>query len=129
VTGDNSTPSRPVLVFDGDCGFCTTWAGRAERWWRLDHVEPYQFIDLEPLGLTAERCAEAVQWVGADGTVSSGERVIVAGLRHRGGVWGVLGRLIALPGMVQLAGIAYRIIARNRFKLPGATPACQIGRH
>ena len=48
---------RPVLVFDGDCGFCTTSARVGQRWLGLADVEPWQMIDLDELGLTDEQCS------------------------------------------------------------------------
>ena len=123
----SSVPGLPLLVFDGDCGFCTTWARRWQRWWHLENVEPYQFLDLEPLGLTAEACSEAVQWVDGDGTAHAAEHAVVAALRFRGGAWGVLGRFVALPGIIHLTGVVYRLVARYRYRLPGGTPACRIG--
>jgi predicted DCC family thiol-disulfide oxidoreductase YuxK len=120
------TPGRPLLVFDGDCGFCTTWADRWQRWSGLDHVEPWQFLDLEPLGLTEERCTTAVQWVAGDGTVASAEDAVIAALRHAGGAWALLGRMLALPGIHAGAGVLYRLIARYRYRLPGSTPACRL---
>ena len=119
-------PDRPLLVFDGDCGFCTTWAHRWQRWSGLDHVEPWQFLELEPLGLTEERCTTAVQWVAEDGAVSSAEDAVIAALRHQGGTWAVLGRMLALPGVHALAGVLYRLIAKYRYRLPGSTPACRL---
>ncbi len=127
VTGpDLSGVGRPLLVFDGDCGFCTSSARAAQRWWRLEHVEPWQFLDLASLGLTAEQCEQAVQWVGEDGDVVSAERAVIAGMRHAGGVWGVLGRIMAVPGIRHVCGLVYRIIARNRHRMPGGTPACKL---
>jgi hypothetical protein len=44
----------PVLLYDGDCAFCTscvTWMRRRIR--RLDATEPYQLTDLDALGVTA----------------------------------------------------------------------------
>jgi predicted DCC family thiol-disulfide oxidoreductase YuxK len=67
-----------------------------------------------------------VQWVAVDGTVSAGERAVIAALRHAGGVWGGLGRLMGLPGIRRLAGLAYRLIARYRYTMPGGTPACRL---
>ena len=64
-----SAPNLPLLVFDGDCGFCTTAARFGQRRLRLEHVEPWQFIDLDALGLTEAQCLQAVQWVAADGSV------------------------------------------------------------
>ena len=49
-------------------------------------------------------------------------------MRFRGGLWGVLGRVIPLPVFNILGSAAYRVIARNRHRLPGGTPACAIDR-
>lgn len=125
VDGDRGA-GRPLLIFDGDCGFCTTSARAAQRRLHLEHVEPWQFLDLDAIGVTEAACTAAVQWVAVDGTVSAGEHAAIAALRHAGGVWGVLGRLMALPGIRQLAGLVYRLIARCRHKMPGGTPACRL---
>lgn len=122
------TAPRPVLVFDGDCAFCTSSARRGQRWLGLEHVEPWQFLDLEELGLTEAECNEAVQWVAADGSVVAAERAVGAALVHAGGVWRWIGRLLLAPGVVWIAGVVYRWVARNRSRLPGGTPACSIDR-
>jgi predicted DCC family thiol-disulfide oxidoreductase YuxK len=93
---------------------------------KLEHVEPWQFLDLEPLGLTAEQCTQAVQWVAEDGEGVAAEFAVIAALRHAGGVWKVLGGLMNLPGIRQLAGVVYRLVAKYRHKLPGGTPACKL---
>lgn len=118
--------ARPLLVFDGDCAFCTTSARTGQRWLGLEHVEPWQFLDLESVRLTTEQCEEAVQWVDVDGRVRSAHDAVIAALRHAGGVWGLLGRLLVLPGLYQLASVVYRWVARNRRRLPGGTPACRL---
>lgn len=117
---------RPLLVYDGDCGFCTASARLAERWLHLADVEPWQFLDLASLGLTAEQCGAAVQWVDGSGRVASGERAVIAALRHAGGAWGVVGRVLAVPGIRLLASAGYRLVARHRHRLPGGTPACTL---
>lgn len=119
-------PGRPLLVFDGDCGFCTTSARFGQRVLGLEHVEPWQFLDLASLGVTEAECQEAVQFVAEDGSVTSAQYAVIAALRHAGGVWGILGRLMALPGVHRVAGVVYRWVARNRGRLPGGTPACQL---
>ena len=67
---------RPILVFDGDCGMCTTCADLVQRRLRRSpddyDVAPSQRLDLPSLGLTQEQCDEALQWVGADGAIASG---------------------------------------------------------
>lgn len=123
---DVTDPGRPLLVFDGDCGFCTTSARAGQRLLGLEHVEPWQFLDLDTLPVTEEQCRQAVQWVAADGTVASAHQAVVAALRHAGRGWAVLGRLMALPGIRSLAGVVYRLVARYRYRMPGGTPACRL---
>lgn len=117
---------RPLLIFDGDCGFCTTSARTGQRWLGLENVEPWQFLDLDTLPVTEDQCRAAVQWVGADGTVASAHEAVIASLRHAGGVWAVLGRTLGLPGLRSLGGIVYRTVARHRYRMPGGTPACRL---
>ena len=61
----------PVLVFDGDCAFCTTSAGVITRRLRRSPddyaVQPWQHLDLDALGLTPEdgrRIGRAVRETG-----------------------------------------------------------------
>lgn len=119
-------PGRPLLVFDGDCGFCTTAARFGARRLGLPHVEPWQFLDLDAVGLSEEQCREAVQWVGVDGTTASAERAVIAALRHAGGVWSALGTGLAVPGVRHAAGALYRLVARHRHRMPGGTAACRL---
>lgn len=116
----------PVLVFDGDCGFCTTSARAAQRWLRLEHVEPWQSLDLDRLGLSSQQCLRAVQWVGVNGDVASAELAVIAALRSSGGGWAQLARLINLPGLRHACGLVYRLVAKYRYRLPGGTPACKL---
>ena len=119
---------RPLLVFDGDCGFCTSSARFGQRRLKLEYVEPWQFLELDALGLTEAQCRQAVQWVAVDGSVASAERAVIAALRHAGGAWRALGAVLALPGIRHLAAMAYRLVARYRDRLPGGTAACRLPR-
>ncbi|HYO19946.1 MAG TPA: DCC1-like thiol-disulfide oxidoreductase family protein [Dermatophilaceae bacterium] len=123
-----STPVLPVLVFDGDCGFCTSSARFAARWvigGRPTTVAPWQRLDVAALGLTTAQCREAAQWVGKDGQVSTGHLAIAAALRSGHLVWRPLGALIIAPGFSWLAGRLYAWVADHRYALPGGTPACR----
>ncbi len=116
-----------MLLFDGDCAFCTacvTWMRRRIR--RLDATTPYQFADLATLGVTAAECEDAVQWVGVDGTVLSAHLAVAQVLIDAGTGWAVLGRAIRLPGVRRISGGVYRWVSRNRHRLPGGTPACAL---
>jgi predicted DCC family thiol-disulfide oxidoreductase YuxK len=117
----------PLLVFDGDCAFCSStvwWAQRHIR--RLPPCAPYQSADLASLGLTAEQCEAAIQFVAADGRLFSAHDAVAEVLRRAGKGWWLLGSLLRMPGVHGLGGVMYRWIARNRHRLPGGTPACSL---
>jgi predicted DCC family thiol-disulfide oxidoreductase YuxK len=114
----------PVLVFDGDCGFCTTCARLLERIGPRAEIVAWQLADLEQLDVTEEQAAEAVRWVEPDGAVLAGHEAIAAALGRAGLLWRLAGRALTLPGLSGIAARAYRLIADNRYRLPGGTPAC-----
>lgn len=116
-----------LLIFDGDCGFCTTSARFASRW--VDRrqryaIKPWQEVDLTPFGLTEQDCVDAAQFVRRDGSVHAGHLAIAEGLMHGAPGWRPLGRLITLPGISHLAARVYAWVADHRYALPGGTPAC-----
>jgi predicted DCC family thiol-disulfide oxidoreductase YuxK len=124
---DGGATRRPVLVFDGDCAFCTSCARLLGRIGPKAEIVAWQVADLDQLGITAAQAAEAVQWIEADGTVRSGHEALAAALGTAGWVWRLAGRAILLPGVSPMVAAAYRLIARNRHRLPGGTPACATG--
>ena len=115
-----------MLLFDGDCGFCTTCAGLLERIGPEAEVVAWQFADLGELGVTEAQAVDAVQWVDVDGTVRSGHEAIAAVLSTAGRVWKIVGRLMLLPGISWVATRVYRLVADNRYRMPGGTPACRV---
>ena len=116
--------TRPVLLFDGDCAFCTSCARLMERIGPEAEIVAWQLTDLAELGVTEDQASVAVQWVEPDGTVRSGHEAIAATLSSAGPIWRVAGRAILLPGISWMAGKVYRLVADNRRWLPGGTPAC-----
>jgi predicted DCC family thiol-disulfide oxidoreductase YuxK len=114
-----------VLLFDGDCGFCTSCAGLLERIGPEAEIVAWQLTDLAELGVSEAQAVDAVQWVDVDGGVRSGHEAIAAVLGSAGGIWRVVGGVLLLPGISWLAAKAYRLVADNRYRLPGSTPACR----
>ncbi len=122
-----ATPSLPVLVFDGDCAFCSATVRRAQRWIRrMPPVVPFQRADLGLLGLTEADCLAAVQYVARDRKVYAAEDAVGAVLLAAGKGWWLLGAVLRAPGIHWLSGVVYRSVARNRHRLPGSTPACSL---
>jgi predicted DCC family thiol-disulfide oxidoreductase YuxK len=113
-----------VLVYDGDCAFCTTCARALERIGPEAEIVAWQLTDLRELGITEQQAADAVQWVETGGAVRSGHEAIAAVLRTAGPIWRVAGRILMLPGISWIAAKVYRLVADNRYRLPGGTPAC-----
>jgi predicted DCC family thiol-disulfide oxidoreductase YuxK len=113
------------LVFDGDCGFCTTSADWLARGGRVDIV-PWQFLDLPSVGLTVDQASTSVWWLVDDQPVEHSSRAIGRALVAGGGPWSWAGRVLLLPPMRPVADAVYRLVARYRYRLPGGTPACRI---
>jgi predicted DCC family thiol-disulfide oxidoreductase YuxK len=89
-------------------------------------IVAWQLTDLAELGVTEEQAAAAVQWVGVDGRARSGHEAIAAMLITAGPIWKIAGRALLLPGISPVAAKAYGLVANNRQRLPGGTPACDV---
>lgn len=129
----------PVLVYDGDCAFCST----SVRWLESRFpgsflAVPYQRVDLGALGLGERECHDRVQWIGVVAAPAtsreSGARAVGALLRRggaeRGGLLGALARtagtLTRVAPTSWLAEGVYLLVAANRNRLPGGTPTCGL---
>lgn len=127
---DTGEVATPVLLFDGDCGICTTLSQVVTSRLRARpsdfDVTPHQQVDLTALGLTSAQCDAALQWVAADGRVSSAEDAVARTLLASRVPLRPLGALMLVPGVHTVAGLAYRWVARNRYRLPGGTPTCSL---
>ena len=127
-TAEDRSHSPPIppgmLVYDGDCGFCTATARWVERRLSDDYqVVPSQQIDLGALSLTEDDVARSAWWIGSDGTRGDDHRSIAGALRAMGGIWPAVGRLLTLGPISPLARGVYRLVANNRYRIrwPGAT--------
>jgi predicted DCC family thiol-disulfide oxidoreductase YuxK len=119
--------NAPLLIFDGDCGFCTTavdWLARILP--AMPPATPYQWIELEPIGLT-ESDGAAMVWLVTDERQYGGATAVAALLRHQPSpALRFLGWLGTVPPWSLAADLAYRLVARSRYRLPGGTPACRL---
>ena len=120
-----------MFLYDGDCAFCTTCARFIER--RIPtgaRVTPWQFEDLDALGVTQAAAESAVQWIDADAEpgdpVAAGPDAIARLLADAGSVWRPLGWVLARPPVRWAAWPVYRWVARNRHRMPGGTAACSL---
>lgn len=121
-------PARPAtLIFDGDCGFCTTavlWLQRSLP--RVPATAPFQWTDLAQFALTEEQARSRVWFVTGDHRYGGAAAVaaVLRGQPHPG--LKMLGWLATAPPWSWAAEAGYRLVARYRYRLPGGTPACRM---
>jgi len=110
-------PSKPLLVFDGDCNFCTLWV---RRWQQLtdDRVDylPAQdpaiaarFSEILPGQFTT-----AVQLIETDGTVYAGAEAVLRTLAYNSGRQWLLRCYERSKPFANFTEWAYRRVAENR---------------
>lgn len=120
-----------TLLYDGECGFCSTCV----RWLiaRQSDRSTLCFMSssdvtnegLGELSLTRRDVDRYLWWIGPTGN-DRGATAIARALLGTGGVWRWWGTLLLTPPISFLAPWAYRMVARYRYRLPGATPNCRV---
>ena len=110
----------PLLVFDGNCGFCRRSVRvMTERIRRHPTAVPWQSLDLGAYGLTEEQCSTAVQYVDKKSRTHSGADAVAHLLIDAGLPWSVPGHLMRTPGIIHLCRAAYKWVANNRSRFRG----------
>ena len=108
ATTDNGlgmSEPKPVLIYDGHCGFCRIWLD----YWRQLTGDRIEYLASQDVGdrfpqIPPEAYSQSVQLVRPDGSVASGARAVFESLgKSRIYSW------ISAP-----SELAYRIIARHR---------------
>jgi predicted DCC family thiol-disulfide oxidoreductase YuxK len=128
-TDSSSAPKDQVLIFDGDCAFCSLWVERLRAILPEFPVStPWQWIDLDDYALTRDD-VETAAWFVTPTRQFAGHLAFSAILRSQPAIgWRFLGNLIATEPFSSISALAYRFIARYRHRLPGGTPACAVRR-
>ncbi len=124
----SSDYSGSLLIYDGDCAFCTTASRWAQDRSQTLKIASWQQLDLEAFNLTEEQVSTKVQfWDGENQRMLSGSDAVCSTLASLDGLaWKTIGRLGLLPPLRWLGIAIYPVVARYRHKLPGATEACRI---
>lgn len=122
------SPISPVLIFDGDCGFCArsaAWVARA--WSGSAQALAWQQLGAEglvQLGLSVPEAQEAAWWVDVEGRLFRGHRAVGKALAAGRGWRRLAGLAILVPPGCWVAAGIYPLVVRWRHRLPGGTPAC-----
>jgi len=111
----NTVRSQPLLIYDGDCGFCVYWV----RYWRKltgNRVTyaPYQEVAAQYPEIPVAAFQGAVQYIAPDGKIASGAEAALLTLSHASGksFWLTLYR--RFPGFAAIAELIYAYIASHR---------------
>jgi predicted DCC family thiol-disulfide oxidoreductase YuxK len=124
-----TSPAGHLLVFDGDCAFCTTWVNRLARVLpRFPRSIPSQWADLDALGLTTDDVTRYA-WYLTPAHHYAGHLAVSALLRAQPlAPLRFAGHLLATPPFSWIAAAGYRVVALTRHRLPGGTAACRLPR-
>jgi predicted DCC family thiol-disulfide oxidoreductase YuxK len=108
-------PPKPLLVYDGDCGFCKLWIARwRERTGERIDYAPFQRVAAEYPEIPREEFARAVKLIVDDGRIFSGAEAVFRSLgmgrRFSLGEWSYQ----HLSGFAALAEFIYALVASHR---------------
>ena len=128
VSTRGTSVARGMLIYDGDCGFCSRTAAWIRRRLPLGYeVRASQRIeDLDAFELTRREVHEAAYWIDPDGQQHRAHLAIVRALESSGGILGSLATIGRVWPFEPVAERLYFLIARNRHRFPGATDHCRI---
>jgi predicted DCC family thiol-disulfide oxidoreductase YuxK len=120
---------RPVLLYDGECGFCRDWIRQVQRWDKRQAIDylPSQLRATIPWlpDLSDAALDRAVHLIFPDGRVYPGARSLPVLLPLLPGGT-PLGLLMRLPGMLLVADRVYAWIAARRHRLGCGSGKCGI---
>ncbi len=108
-------PHKPLLIYDGDCGFCRKWIS---RWKRVtgDEVdyESYQSAGSRFPEISLEQFKGAVQLIDTEGMVDQGARAVFKSLSVSVFFKWLLSAYEKVPCFSFLSESLYRFVAEHR---------------
>jgi predicted DCC family thiol-disulfide oxidoreductase YuxK len=108
--------SRPLLIFDGECGFCRYWVNywRARTGSAVDYA-PYQEVGAEFAEIPVEAFARSIYFIGTDGHVAKGAeasfRTLSCAPERRPWLW----LYLRVPGFAIVTEALYAWISGHRY--------------
>ena len=118
----------PILLYDGNCGFCRRWVTRLRRMDRkgrirfLPAAERATVAGLPPI--TDAALDRAMHLVLPDGTVLPGARAAAAIMRMLPG-WRAVAWVFHVPGVQSLADRSYAWVAARRHRFGCGPQGCE----
>lgn len=114
--------SRPLMIYDGDCDFCSRWIA---RWHAMtgDRIEyaPYQLLADALPHLTCEQLAKSIHLIVPNGDTLNGAHAVFRALSMGAQKHWPLRLYQHVPGIAQASELAYRVVASHRKGMSVAT--------
>lgn len=115
------------LLYDADCAFCQSSLRRLRRvvpsfppataWWS---------VDIGEWGLVRQDCEARIYWVEPAHPPVGGAMAFASALAASRGLGPAAASILRLPVVRTVAEWTYRVVARYRHRLPGATSSCAV---
>lgn len=107
--------SKPLLIYDGDCGFCLRWI---RRWdditdGRVDYA-PYQAVASQFPSVSPQEFSSSVQLVDVDGRVYRGAEAVFRSLAVIPGNAFILGLYLQFSAVRHITEAFYKLVAKRR---------------
>ncbi|MES2218448.1 MAG: lipase maturation factor family protein [Pseudomonadota bacterium] len=107
--------AKPLLIYDGDCGFCWYWAS---YWQKLTgdavNYRPYQEVGTQFPSISTKEFQQAVQYVAPDGSIASAAEASFLTLNNAPGQGLGLWLYRKVPGFAPVSEWAYHFISKRR---------------
>ncbi len=111
----SNPPSKPLLIWDGQCHFCRRWI---ERWREItggavDYATSQESAERFP-EIPREQFERSVIYIETDGAVYSGAEAVFRSLRCRSSKKWLAWSYYHVPGFAPISESVYKIISLNR---------------
>ena len=108
-----SPPGKPLLIWDGDCQFCSHWIER----WKVETAGCVEYEKSQDLGarfpeIPPEQFQKSVVLIEPDGRVYTAAEAVYRSLQGRSG-W-LQKAYERVPGFAAVSEFGYGVIARHR---------------
>lgn len=107
--------AKPILIYDGDCGFCKRWIGRFRRMTgdRVEYAASQEVSDRYPQ-ISQKQFEESVWFIEPSGSTSSGAEAVFRVLATSEWWKWLLFLYKFFPGFAAVSEWTYRWVARHR---------------
>jgi predicted DCC family thiol-disulfide oxidoreductase YuxK len=110
-----ASPDKPVLIYDGNCGFCKLWI----EYWKTLTGDAIAYAASQDVGQDYPEIPQAafgksVQLVMPAGEVLAGAHAVLQTLAHNSSPGWLLSSYRRFPGFAALTEAGYRLIAGHR---------------